>query len=345
MGNNVTYFSNLNFLLFCLKKQLHTLKIFNSIKSKDVSRIEINTLIEVAQNFAFTYLKYRYKNLHKTLLAEDVTLNEIAIDAIAQLFERNDEGVFIKLKDAFEKWQPPIETEEKALFFLNRLVGKSVEKYISELLRDSDPFFSKILDSVNHQIEKHGYLKKQILGTTFVLEAIEHQHIGKLPDNLFILNLPSELFEDIRNLLPNIFEYLKNETDKEAAIPLNALVNKIKRIQAVNFRLTDKVELHDEITNESIIDTALKSSLQKLDESYFIKGKISIEEKLGIEAGLRNILNDLKDGGISPGLHKYFLAQFPNKSISEYQDNFQNIFEYLFKFLRKEIIKQLDGRA
>lgn len=325
------------------KYSIHS--ILQLIICNEISRNEINHLIELAQNYSYTYLKYRYKNLHRIFLAEDVTLDELAIDSIAPLFERDENGVFVKLKSAFKNWQPPIESEEKAQFFLNRIVSKSVEKYVSELLRDSDPFFSKILDQVNYQIDKGNYKKKQILGTTFIVEETEFQSIGNLPDTQFILNLPSDMFLNMKNILPKIFEYLKVNTEKEAAIPLNALINKVKRIKTLDFNFTDKVEFGNEFRIESILETALKASFYKLNESYFNKGKISNEEKCGIETALRNISMDMKDGGINPGLHKYFLEQFPEKSFDCYKTNYQNIFEYLYKVLRKEIVKQLDESA
>ncbi|NWF88652.1 MAG: hypothetical protein HXY50_04225 [Ignavibacteriaceae bacterium] len=313
------------------------------IAGKELYHKEIRFIIELTQNFAFTYLKYRYKNLHKVFLAEDSTLNELAIDAIAPLFERDESGIFVKIQTAFLHWQPPIESEEEAQFFLSRIVAKSVEKYVSELLRDSDPFFSKILDQVNYQIEKYNYKKKQLLGTVFILEDTDFQNIGSFVDTHFILNLPSDLFFDMKNMLPKVFEYLNTNSDKAAAIPLNAFVNKVKQIKAANFNFTDRVDIGGELKVESILELALKVSLKKLDESYFNKGKISQQEKCGIETALRNITIDMRDGGINPGLHKYFLEQFPEESFDSYKNNYQNIFEYLYKVLRNEIVKQIGG--
>lgn len=326
-----------------MKNTDSVLKCLRSLSTDELTRLDINYLIEIAQKFASTYLKFRYKNLHKVFLAEDATLDELSIDAIAPLFERNGEGIFIKLKTAFDNWQPPIESEEQAQFFLNRIVAKSVEKFVSELLRYSDPFFSKILDQVNYQIDKGKYKKRQILGTTFIVEEYELRNIGGLPDTQFILSLPSDLFLDMKNLIPKVFEFLKINTEKEAAIPLNALINKIKQIKAVDFNFTDKVEFGSELKVDSILELALKASFNKLDESYFAKGKITKEEKCGIESALRSITIDMKDGGINPGLHKYFLEQFPEKNFNSYKNNYQNIFEYLYKVLRKEIVNQLDG--
>ncbi|OGU84854.1 MAG: hypothetical protein A2W11_12145 [Ignavibacteria bacterium RBG_16_35_7] len=315
--------------------------ILIALIKKDLSHRDINYLIELAQTYAFTYLKYRYKNLRKVFLADDVTVDELAIEAIAPLFERDENGIFIKLKSAFESWQPPIETEEKAHFFLNRMVGKSVEKYVYELLRDSNPFFSKILDSVNYQIEKQGYKKKQILGTTFIVKDGYIKEIGCLPDSLFLNELPPDLFYGMSCVIQKLFDHIKSNTEYVAAIPLNALVLRIKKLKAFNFNFSDRVEFASEVTIDSMLNDALKNTLEKLRGSYSDNGKLSSQEICGIEKAIRNITLDIEDGGINPGLHKYFLEQFPSLALNDYENKYQNIFENLYKFLKKEIADQL----
>lgn len=144
-------------------------------------------------------------------MSEDVTLQELAIDAIAPLYERDETGTFIKITKSFNEWEPSIDSEEKAVFFLNRIVSKSTEKYASELLRQSDPFFSKILDSINYIIEKENYKKKQILGTTYIVEDENVKKIAALPDCQFMYELPIEMFSDNNRMLPELFNYLKKQ--------------------------------------------------------------------------------------------------------------------------------------
>lgn len=324
-----------------MKKSCSVLKILLSINDGESSRHVINLLIELAQSYACTYLKYRYKNLSKILMGEDVTIDELAIESIAQLFARNDEGVFIKLKGAFENWQPPIETEENAVFFLNRMAAKSVEKYVSELLRDSDPFFAKILDSVNYIIEKQNFKKKNILGTTFIIENDSFRKIGCLPNSQFINELPAELFQEMNVLIPKLFNHVKNNSSYEAAIPLNALVLRIKKLRTSAFIFSDKVEFTSDISIDFMLNNSLNLTIKRLRESYSKKEKLSVQEVSGIEEALRSITLDMKDGGINPGLHKYFLEQFPELTLGEYESKYKNIFEYMYKFLKKAIAVQL----
>ena len=94
--------------------------------------------------------------------------------------------------------EPPIETEEKALFFLIDWSEK-VSRNMFPKYKRFDPFFSKILDSVNYQIEKQNYKKKQFLARHIIVEVMRHQKNWFLPDSQFIHEFPSDLFQEIIN--------------------------------------------------------------------------------------------------------------------------------------------------
>lgn len=325
-----------------MKSAYFVLDILTSICENKTSRSEVNHLIELTHSYAHSYLKYRYKNLSRVLLAEDVTLQELAIDAIAPLFERDDAGSFIRIIKAFNDWNPKIEIEEQAVFFLNRLVAKSTEKYVAELLRQSDPFFSKILDSITYFTEKHSYKKKLMIGTTYIVEDENFKKIGSLPDSKFIYELPIELFSNNNMIIPELFNYLKNKTDKAAAIPLNALVIKLKQMKSSFFNLSDNTSNGNEAEIDSIVNKALDITFTKMQETYVNKGKLEENEAKGIKKAIESIVNDMRDGGINPGLHKYLMEQLPDLTFEEYEGRYQNIFEYLFKILKKEIADQLN---
>ncbi len=323
-----------------MKSTYSVLTILQSISENKASRSEVNHLIELSQSFAYSYLKYRYKNLNKVLMAEDLTLQELAIDSIAPLFERDETGLFIKLIKAFDDWEPKIETEDQAIFFINRIIAKSTEKYVSELLRQSDPFFSKILDSINYLIEKHNFKKKLIIGTTYIVEDENARKIGSLPDSKFIYELPIELFKSSNDMLTKVFSYIKTNSDRTPAIPLNSLVLKIKHIKSETYYLSDTSTNGNESEIDSIVNKAKVLTFNKMRESYVDKQKIDEQEAEKIKKAIENIVYDMRDGGINAGLHKYLMEQIPNLTFEDYESRYQNIFEYLYKILKKEIINQ-----
>jgi hypothetical protein len=319
-----------------MKNSFPILEILKAVCDDSTSHLQINHLVEVCQKIAHTYLKYRYKNISKALLAEDVSLTEMSIESIAHLFERDSSGVFIKLKVLIHKWQPPIETEESALYFLNSLVSKSSENYVAQLLRSSDPFFSKILDSLSYKIDKEKYCKKHFLGVTYIVQNDSEQQPASLPDSDFINSLPAELFSS-KKMLEKIFSYIKTQTNQTPAIPINALVMRIKKLNAAEFIYDGTVEVEDKLEVDRIVNKALQNTFEKMRISYLAQHKLNEFEANGIEKALQSISTDLKDGGVSPGLNKYFFEQFSEIPLSDYKKKYQNIFEYLFKTFKKEI--------
>ena len=98
------------------------------------------------------------------------------------------------------------------------------------MLKEADPFFSRLLDSVNYLVKVGSYNKIQFLGKTYITETIE----GKFEKCFISIDeferLPAALFKNKKTLLTDLFNYLKNETEFNIAIPVNFLINKIKYI-------------------------------------------------------------------------------------------------------------------
>jgi len=324
-----------------MKNDARVFEILLAVSNQNIERTELNQLIELTQSIAYTNLKFRYRKLAHILMVEDLTLNEMAIDAIAPLFEINTDGALIRIKSAFDRWDPAITTEEAALFFLSRIASKSTEKYVTELLKSSDPFFSKILRSVNYLIESGGYRKKHILGITYIVKRKEAD-IVRLPDNQFIYDLPAYLFKDNKNLLNEIFQYMQINSCKFEAIPLNALVLKIKNTGMAGFEQDNSPSPLNAMEIDSIVNHAVETVFEKLETGYVGKNKIDEKEASAFKRAFYKIAADMKDGGINPGLQKYLMTEISSLSFEGYRENYQNMFEYLFKLLKKEIIEHLD---
>ncbi|GMU86885.1 MAG: hypothetical protein AMXMBFR48_21260 [Ignavibacteriales bacterium] len=324
-----------------MKTDYSLLEILESLNAGTASRRNLNLLIEHCCGISFVQIKYRYRSFRKILLASDSTVKELAVDAVAGLFSMDESGGFPALRDAFTKWQPPITNEDSARFFLTRLVGKSVEKYISEMLRGSDPFFAKVLDSLNYSIRKHGYSKIRILGVVYVVQQGKSKEPGKLPDAEFLDSLPDQLFFGGDKVMGELFDLVSADSGYRIALPLNALAMRIKHAHCRSAKFPAPQTAEGDTEVDAVLQKALRITFEKLDESYYRKNKITAQEKTGFESALIRIAEDLKNGGIEPGVHKYVLSQFDGLSIDDFNQRYRNIFEYLFKVLKKEIAEQL----
>lgn len=316
-------------------KLLHLLTNYRTSEEK-------KELIEVSYKLAIQYILYNHRRVKKILLHEELTSKELALDAIASLFETDENDKFVLIEKAFKKWKPPITNENEAIFFLNKLIQKRVEQHISKLLREMDPFFSKLLDKVNYQIKKYGYKKINYLGNVYIVQSGREKDFGKFIKEDEFNQISLSFFNCEDNLLKNIFTYLEKETEFTQAIPLNQLIFKLKELETSVFEFNEFTNDYSEENNlEILLQNAIRKTLSKLCNSYLKKGKLSEEEYYMFEKALTDIAYDLKDGGVNPGLCNYLMLH--NKEITNeiYMKQYRNILEYLYKVLKREIAIEL----
>jgi len=151
------------------------------------------------------------------------------------------------------------------------------------------------------------------------------------------------LFRERKNLLQNIFQHLVSETIYVSAIPFNALVYKLKELNVTLYNVNESTtEQNDGIEVGSIITEALNKTFKKLEDSYIVKEKLTKVEGEKIRKTLLDMAQDLKDGGVNPGLYKYLIAHFDELDEHTYKQKYHNILEYLLKVLKQNIVDELE---
>lgn len=321
-----------------MEKDNQILRLLSSLNSRQ----SVNKMVEVCYKIALSILRFNYKRIHKIIVRDELSLDDIAIDSITSLFMKDEEGKFSAINSAFNSWQPPIKTEEEALYFLNKLIQKRVEQHLSLLLRESDPFFARLMDSVNYLIKKYGFNKINHFGTVYVVNSGCDEILNPIISVEEFQSLPYSLFENKKNFLQNLFGHLSSDTNYFAAIPFNALINKLKELNIALYRVSEATEEESEIFEiNTVVNSALANTFQKLEEAYLTKGKMTEGEAEIFRKTLKDMAEDLKDGGVNPGLYKYLSANFPGLTEDCYKQKYHNILEYLLKLLKKDIADQL----
>ncbi len=318
------------------------LSFLEKLVDNNFSFREVNFIIESSYKIALHYLNQVNLKIQKIILVDEVPFEDIAIDAIAPLFTRNEQNEFYILKNTFRSWIPPVKTEEEALFLFNTIIANRVEQHITLLLKEADPFFAKIFESINYYFKKENLSKINYFGTVYIVEN-ENLRINK---NLIKPNdfdsLPGDLFINKKLLFKNILIFLKENTEYFPAIPLNSLVHKIKKINAANFIVNELTENPTDLVElEELVSLGLDSAKDKLNNFYVSKGKLSNEEADFFTKALADMADDLKNGGIKHGLFEYLDPYSKQLSRADYQLKYQNIIEYLLKIMKKTISESL----
>ncbi len=319
-------------------KNIHILQLFKDIDSQ----VSENKLIEISYKIAIRYLRFNFKKVSKFLETEELTIEEFALDAIASLFVCEKKEQNISIYNSFINWSPAIENNEDALFFLNKIVANRVEQHLYSILREEDPFFSKILDSVNYLVKSQGFSKSQAYGKSYIIRKGIEICGTSLIDHQEFERIPTHLFTDKKKLIPNLLNYLSIETNFCEAIPLNELIYRLKHINFSEYVMVEVTEMNrKQYEIDEIINLALNYAFDKLNKSYCEKGKLNEAEVESIRCALGDICEDLKNGGINPGLYQYLQPHISNLTKEVYQTDYHNILEYLFKITKSIIAENL----
>lgn len=333
------------FLIYTIimERNLEILPFFQNSASS-VSQSQINNAIEGAYRIAVKYLQLHRLSISKLINGEDLTLQELAMDSIVGLFINEKDNEVMPIIQSFNKWQPCISSEEDCLYFLNKVVASRVEQHIYKLFKEKDPFFSKLLDSVNYLIRTNGFYKFHFLGKTFLSETELEKFEKCFISTDEFEKIPSELFKERKSLLSNLITYLKNETEFNLAIPLNDLIIRLKHVNSSEYLLDEYTSSEfNKIEINEMLEKGFRSAIEKLMYSYVDKGKLDREELNAFRSALKEMAIDLSDGGINPGLYKYLSAYIPGLTEEDYKNKYHNILEYLLKVMKNNIAEELSG--
>ncbi len=192
-------------------------------------------IIKASYQIALTYLSIIHKNTIENLFQDGTCIEDIAADVIAPLLFKNEDGHLFALIHAFEKYQPVLKTEEDAIYFLNKTISMQVEKCVSFWIKKNDQLFSNILSSIKQLVNKEGYKTINYFGSNYIVEKEVKQISGFVLDENNIGLLPAELFSSKNEILKSILDYLYNENSYFPAIPVNALVEHLKKHYSKNY--------------------------------------------------------------------------------------------------------------
>ena len=139
-----------NFLGKCI------LHICSSIPSEG----EMKEFIHLCMRISYSYLTYKISRGYAVLDRGNgsvMDLEDIAVDAVADLFERNEHGEYVQLKRYFIPRFNKERDEDELLLLVRKLVTSSCEQHLSALFRQRDPVTANILRRIRECVRQDRY--------------------------------------------------------------------------------------------------------------------------------------------------------------------------------------------
>jgi|GEM_PF-2770661 hypothetical protein len=322
------------------------LESLDLIKKNLITPQTISFLYGNCYKIAYAAVSKKYGQTSHSFFTGDTAIENIATDAIAPLFLSAKPNEPISLYKSLIQWSTPINTEAEAEFFLIKIVTNRVAQHITKLLKDTDPVFKKIHGSLKHFADKNGYNRIYFLGVLYITLPADKEIFGPLIPSEILESLPINLFSaKLDKVLENLFHYIDKETDYFPAIPINAIVRKIKLLIGNEF-LSPWVEAtypnyEEQIDIEKLIDRCLSKVYKGINELYSYKVRLNDEMLDAYRSVLRDISIDLQNGGINRGIFDYFNNYFADITKDQFYERHYSHLNYLILQLKKGIADQI----
>ena len=182
--------------------------------------------------FQYAFLKSKFLSQLNYLKNDDLTVDDIARDAIIPLFVKNNSDQ-LGICRSLETWNDKLNSQSDADYFLSRIIWRRVDQTVTKLYKQRDPIFDKILKTLNVSIKNQGLSKVRYFGTVYIMQNKGSEVIGEVVTEESFNAIKEKYFGmKHKEMFHNLFEYLLINTNFAPAIPLNLLVKRIKLYHA-----------------------------------------------------------------------------------------------------------------
>mgnify|MGYP005842649685 CR=1 FL=1 len=313
---------------------------------------EINQLVKFAHQFAAIRLTQLLKNQKITFDIYPHTINSVALDCIAEIFEMDEEDRFPELMIYFSNERDPYKvTEEQTLINFRTLVFSKLNDGIFRIYHENDPVTSKIIRNIKMSIKKSASIRTiERLGETFLSASeVINFHLPPFPHQ----ELESELLHllhkrvtiktalsEMCRLLDNNSQYRNFISLLDAALILKSIYLKIDSVSPVSFTMdTDLLEMDI----KSIVKNSIREINLLMEEKYLIKKKLADFEFNCYMKAISQLLTNtyIFNNGVELSYFDYLKENLPDLTYDEYRRKHRIQFEYIAKLSKKRVTENL----
>ncbi len=320
---------------------------------------EMIEFIKICIRLSYGYLRYKESRgyrIRESAESPESNLEDIAVDAIADLFERNGAGEYIQLRRYFIPYfdQDPI--DEEWLILLRRLVTTRTEQALHRVFKERDPETAKILRGIKIAVSKDSDLNmretfrgNQITAlsenhdSTVTKKVIDPVEIDFIMKHLFSLFRP---MDSIPTLLQKIFSGLDGHADESIAIALSDATRIIRTYRRgiqkeagmrsiAEVNQVEKNLIRTDITKR--VEKMRNDLFKKLDRDYLDKGKMQETTVRGLKGALTRMIDDMLNEDSLRSNLSYIQEFLPDVTPEQYQGEIRTRFEYFVKLLKTRI--------
>jgi hypothetical protein len=311
---------------------------------------QVNALVRVSHAMAVTLLRLK-RNSGLALVAQGISESDLAYDCIADLFRRDDGGMYIGLRAFFDGLDLADADDAEVLVYLRRLVSSAVNQGIFRMYNEVDPTLGKILRNIKLSIQGlRNFREMEVFGEPCIVPILCDPLDDRLPMDRE--ELTRRLVVAVRGsertpeMLAALSHLLRRQDEFTRVVPLITVALSIRDVYARK-RLSPPVsaESSDHTANEELIaavEKACSNVKTRWEVKYVGKGKIAPAMFESYFLAIREYLMvKLNGGGTEMSLSASLRKVAPQIDDAEYRRRHRARLEYLARIVQKQTAKEV----
>jgi hypothetical protein len=302
---------------------------------------------------AIAYLRVKTYAGRFDIRRTGVSLEDFAVDCIADLFRRDFQGAFPELIHYFGTVGSLAEADDALVTnHLRRLVFSAVNHRIFRTFRETDPSLAKIIRNLKLIVKDHPALAL----TTYLGESVLTLRDGNAVDYELPRMAPELIAPEVRerigahrslrHLIDCIGATLSELHGYRRAISLIEMADLIRSIYAADAVADTSYVIDPEISEEELqgfIHSVIRQTTVYAQHSYAHKNKLSEHECKVLVASVHDILvaEYIGPDGEAASFLDILRQHVPDLNVEAYRLRYRTVLEYLVKLAKQEMQSRL----
>lgn len=320
-------------------------------RAKDGDLAATKDLIQICSHIAEAYLLTKSSKNQKLLSFINVSMEDLAIDAIADLFE-SESGHLVK----FERWMNKFASmQSNSAWFieLRRMVCTQVSDYLFQMYRTMDPSISKIIRNLKRSVNQEMSSKLALCdnNTSVCLLSSKNFKTRLLEQHVLTIHLNPVLryTTNTPDFLKILYHLLQNFEPESVRISIRDLVYLIIQLQLnlndiENVSKAEECDPFEKALIEEVLNKSISQAKQQFYTTYVSTAKISLEDYELLLKAVKSIIGQEYNLYEEPKLsfQRHFLVLFPHLSDADYTRKYKSIIEYMVKNARSIFLSYIE---
>ncbi len=336
-------------------------RCIRSLVSDSPDRASTAYVIESSHKLALAYLikKTQRGSLQVSLFG--LSIEDLALDSIAELFERTSDGRFPVLRAYFERYADLATSGEiDSAVALRRLVFSKVNENLFRRYHETDGNLSRIIRNIKDGTKLNEHLAMRLVKGQTWLVVTKYLKRERMSDAnaLYLPLTPPEVLESffsselmsnrrVRDLTTQFVAFTQAHPFYAPGYPLTSLARCIRsafeRTEAAMDTSDPERVFSDDETERAIARAVRKVGVEK-KSSYVGRGKIEEPTFDAYLDAVEAILTgDYLYGTETESFCSALAEHLPGLSETEYKDKHRNVLEYLTKLARTELLNYMSA--